>query len=226
MERAESMRSFIQEIIDSYETRITAVGMLIDATHEMLQRFRDRRVEMSTELKEKLASSESLRHRDFDCMMQGVYLSQEEREKQIKHTLKDFLQERRQMAVQLKMLFADSRDKKVKEEKGRMEDFRAFFSEIKARHDAREREVTEMLQGFHQEQENLSRGLKGLIAKGESVRIKDVKEMLKRFHREDSEWQKCFVSPSKRNYEKKGKSEKLYEPLTKRRKYKCRTLMQ
>lgn len=177
----ESMKKLVREIIDSYEARVTAVGKIIDTTHELIETYREKRFELSAELKDKLARSESLRRKDFDRMMQEVYRSREEKEKQVKQLLKNFLRERSEMAEQLKTLLEDIEHKGVIAKASKIEDFRMSFSEIKARHEDREREVTQMLRGFHREQESLSRELKNLLAKGESVRIKDVKSMLGNF---------------------------------------------
>jgi len=198
------MTSFIQEIIDSYEARVTAVGTLIDTTHEMIEEFHNKREEISTELKEKLANCESFRHKDFDCMMQGIQLSQKEREELVRHKLKDFVHEQREFAYQLKVLV---KERSIENEKKRMEDFKAFFSEIKVKSEDREKEVSEMLQRFRLEQEDLSQELNKLLAKGESIRIKDVKAMLNNFQKENSEmkitWQELSKTmKNKRNQNK------------------------
>ena len=198
------MTSFIQEIIDSYEARVTAVGTLIDTTHEMIEEFRNKREEISTELKEKLANCESLRHKDFDCMMQGIQLSQKEREELVRHKLKDFVHEQKEFAYQLKVLV---KERSIENENKRMEDFRTFFTEIKSRREDREKDVSEMLQRFRLEQEDLSQELNKLLAKGESIRIKDVKAMLNNFQKENSEkkidWQELSKTmKNKRNQNK------------------------
>ena len=76
MNNAEDMRKLTEEIVSSYESRISAVCTIIDNTHQMLDDFREKRSAMSTQLRETLAKEDSLRKKDFDIMMKEILESQ------------------------------------------------------------------------------------------------------------------------------------------------------
>ena len=67
---ADDMKRLAKEIVSSYESRISEVGIIIDNTHRILEDFKTKRNEMSNQLKEILAKEESLRKKDFDSMME------------------------------------------------------------------------------------------------------------------------------------------------------------
>ena len=70
---AEDMKRVAQDIVSSYQSRVSTVATIIDNTHQILEDFKTRRNEMSNHLKETLAKEESLRKKDFDNMMKDVF---------------------------------------------------------------------------------------------------------------------------------------------------------
>lgn len=169
---AENMKRLAQEIVLSYESRISTVGMIIDDTHQLLEDFKTKRNEMSTKLKETLAREGSLRKKDFDNMMKDILSRQDEREKEVKDFLKTFLEEQKEMAETIKKNLADG-------EKVRIDDFKKMLQDIQARQRARENEVSAKLKEFQNEYKEMSESVHSLLYKGEAIRIKDFKEMVK-----------------------------------------------
>jgi len=169
---ADEMKRVAQEIASSYESRISEVGIIIDNTHRVLQDFKTKRNEMSTELKETLAREGSLRKKDFDNMMKDILSRQDEREKEVKDFLKTFLEEQKEMAETIKKNLADG-------EKVRIDDFKKMLQDIQARQRARENEVSAKLKEFQKEYKEMAESLYSLLHKGEAIRIKDFKEMVK-----------------------------------------------
>ena len=55
---AEQMRNLAQDIIASYDDRISAVETMVDGTHNLLADFRRKNDEMSSQLRETLARGE------------------------------------------------------------------------------------------------------------------------------------------------------------------------
>ncbi len=168
----EDMRILAQEIVSSYESRISTIGVIIDNTHQILEEFKTKRNEMSSDLKETLAKEESLRKKDFDNMMKDILSSQDGREKEVRDLLKTFLAEQKEIAETIKKNLAEG-------EKVRINDFKKMLQDIQARQKAGENEVSMMLKEFQGEHKEMAESLRSLLDKGEAIRIKDFKEMLK-----------------------------------------------
>ena len=172
MGSAKDMKRVAQQIVLSYESRISTVGMIIDDTHQLLEDFKTKRNEMSTKLKETLAKEGSLRKKDFDSMMEEILSHQEEREKEAKDFLKTFLEEQKEMAETIKKNLADG-------EKVRIDDFKKMLQDIQARQKVREDEVSMRLKEFQIEHKEMASSLRSLLNRGEAIRIKDFKETTK-----------------------------------------------
>jgi len=169
---AEDMKRVAEEIVSSYESRISTVASVVDNTHQLLNDFKIKRNEMSNQLKETLAKGESLRKKDFDRMMEDILSHQEEREKQVKELLKRFFEERKETAQLI--------NKNLREREGiRIEDFKKILADIQAKQKAREEEVSRRLKEFQEEYREMAESLRSLLNKGESIRIKDFKDMVR-----------------------------------------------
>ncbi|MCJ7508285.1 MAG: hypothetical protein MUO85_06085, partial [candidate division Zixibacteria bacterium] len=159
------MRNSVQDLVASYQTRVDAIGTIIDNTYQVLEDFKDKRAKLSDELKEVLAKRQSLRKKDFDRMMNGILLNQEGKEKEIKQSLKDFLKEQKKGAGELKDALT----------KGEAERMRKAQVEI-------EKGIVEikgLLKNFCEQQKKLTEKLKELLTKGNDLKIKDFKDMIR-----------------------------------------------
>lgn len=170
---AEELKRVAEEIVSSYQSRISTVAMIIDNTHQLLEDFKNKRNEMSEHLKETLARGESLRKKDFDNMMKDILSHQDEREKQVRDLLKTFFEEQKEIAQVIKRNLAEG------EEKVRISDFKKMLEDIQARQKARENEVSVMLKEFQTEYKEMAESLRSLLDKREAIRIKEFKAMLK-----------------------------------------------
>ena len=103
------MWDITQDVIASYETRVAAVGRIIEDTYQMLERFRDEREQLNSGLKEVLANGESLRRKDFDAMMGRVLLAQREGEQDVKERLRVFLDDQKHMVSEVREVMAQTR---------------------------------------------------------------------------------------------------------------------
>lgn len=124
-----------RDIVVSCDARVKAVGEIIEDTHRMMSDFKGKREDMSKELKEHLAKSESLRKKDFDSMMADMVLKQSEREEQVRKMLADFRKEEEAVAEKLKNLLQ-------KGENIRISDFKKMMTEIKREQDKRVKETS------------------------------------------------------------------------------------
>lgn len=188
MQLVEDMKNIVENIISSYETRVQSISSIFDTTHQLLEGFQDSFLDMrqereglKLELRENLAKVESLRKKDFDNMMQGILSGQDEREKEVKHLLKNYLNEQKKMAYALRDNLSKVKDALAKGEAGRIKEFQEMIKKILGKQDERKEEVTSQLKDFQKEQKVLAERLKELLAKGSQLRIKDLKSMLKEF---------------------------------------------
>jgi hypothetical protein len=183
------MKNIVDNIVSSYETRIQSIGALFDTTHQVLQGFhdslldtREERGKLNGELRENLAKNKSLRRKDFDNMMQGIILTQDEREKEVRKLLNSYLIEQKEMAGALRKNLEKFKNSLEKGEARRVKEFQEMIKEILVKQEERKDEVTRRLKEFKKEQIMLTSRLKELLAKGKELRIRDFKSMLKEFN--------------------------------------------
>lgn len=169
---AEDMRVLVQNIIDSYEMRVKTVGRLVKQANELLKSFHAEQEELASKLRDNLAKGECLRKKDFDLMMEGIRAQRKKREKEAAEVLEKFQREEEEMIAELRKIITSG-------ERTRLEEFKTMKESILARQKEREERVREVLRNFHLEQEELGAGLRRLLSKNESVRIRDFKAMIK-----------------------------------------------
>jgi len=173
---ADDMKKLTKEVVFSYESRISEVGIIIDNTYRILEEFKTKRNEMRDQLKESLAKEGSLRKKDFDIMMKETLSRQDEREKQVKDLLRNFLEEQKEVAQTIKKNLAENL---VEDEKVRIDDFKKMLQDIQTSQKVGENEVNMMLKEFQKEHKEMVESLRTFLDKGEAIRIKDFKEMIK-----------------------------------------------
>jgi hypothetical protein len=189
MSIAEEMKDIVDNIFASYEARSRSIGSLFDTTHQILEGFqssffeaRKERENINAQLRESLTENESLRRKDFDQMMQGILSVQEDRENHVREELNRYLVEQGEMVHMLGESLAAFKDTIAGGESQRIKEFKSLIQEIIARQDERKNEVTFKLKEFQKQQQELTRTLRDLLAKGRELRIKDFKQMLGEFH--------------------------------------------
>jgi len=163
------MGRLVAGLVASYEAGVQAVEAVVEAADRMLEPWRQEREKVSATLREALAKSASLRRKDFDAMMRGILLSQEEREREVKEVMKAYLKEQKEAAEALKAAL-DSGDP------GRL---RAALGELQAWQREKEEEIRKAIASFQREQEEVASAFKELLARG-SIRVKDLKAALER----------------------------------------------
>ena len=179
MSIVEDMRKLTEEIVSSYEERISSVGTIIDNTHRMLDEFRSQRNTMSVQLKDKLSHEETLRKKDFDAMMSDILASQEKREKEIRNLLKTYLEEQKAAAGIIRTNMKKHSAAKDKNEENVVGNFRTVLHDIQDSKQSREKEVYQLLNDFREEHKATAHAMRELLRKGEAIRVHDLKMMLK-----------------------------------------------
>ena len=136
----DDLKNLAKDIIASYDARAKIVGEIVEDTHQMLDGFRKNREEMSDNLREVLAKSESLRKKDFSAMMQDILLTQQKREENVKKMLADFREEEARVAERLRELLKRG-------EKLRLADFKKTLVRIRKDQTGREANTGEQVRG-------------------------------------------------------------------------------
>jgi len=177
------MKCLAVSIIDSYEMRVSTVGMLMTQANNLLKSFQIELEEMITQLRDNLARSESLRKKDFDIMIRVVVDRRREIEQEAEDRFNEFQQEESEMIGRFRRLVSGERLFAA-------EDMETLREDIIIRQKARERKIINGLKQFQIAQEELRFGLKTLLLKGDGVRIKDLKRMLRTIQAHQ-----CFGEP-------------------------------
>ena len=164
------IKPIVNNILDSYETRVEVVGKVMKETTALLKRLSREQAEMALKLRETLAKKESLRKRDFDYVLEDIVLRNLDKEKKVNEVLENFQKEEEDLVARLRNVLTGR-------EKIKLSDFRLLSKETLDRLDRREKEVSGVLKGFHIEQEELAAGLRRLVEKGDQVRTKDFRAM-------------------------------------------------
>jgi hypothetical protein len=188
MNNIEEMRKLTEEIVSSYESRISAVCTIVDNTHQLLDDFSEKRSGMSMQLKETLAHGKSLRKKDFDSMMKDILGPQETMENETRNLLKTYLDEQKEAARIIRENLEKHKEGGVKGEADGIEDFRKVITDIQASQKTREKEVREMLASFRNDHKMLAESLRSLLEKGTAIRIRDVKIMLENIRSKRMQW--------------------------------------
>lgn len=129
------LKDLARDIVASYDTRVRVVGGIIDDTHKMMADFRGKREDMSKDLREALATRESLRKKDFDRMMEVVVMQQNKREGEVKKMLEDFRKEEETVAEKLRNLLKKGEDL-------RLCDFKKMMADIRQAQEVRTKETS------------------------------------------------------------------------------------
>ena len=188
MANALNLKHVAEEIISSYEERLQSINSIFDNTQTVLGEFQESfsntnhgRETLKVQLRDTLAKNESLRKKDFDIMMNAILLSQDDREREVRGLLSNYLAQQREMTRQLKENLGNFKDGLNKDNTDRINESHGMLKDILRKQEERKAEVTARLKMFQKEQGELSHTLGELLSKGNELRIRDLKTMLRQF---------------------------------------------
>lgn len=179
LETAAEMGRLIAGLVTSYEAGVQAVEAVVEAADGMPGPWKREWEEVCSTLREALAKGASLRRKDFDAMIRGILLRQEEREGEVKEVMKTYLKEQKEAASALKAALESG-------DPGRL---RAALGKLQAWQKTRGEEVRRAITSFQREQEELASAFKGLLAKG-SIRARDLKAALEQIQTRRGAWER------------------------------------
>jgi len=181
----------LEDVISSYEMRIQSIETLFDATCQVFEGFQDsvvntrlERDKINDQLRENLARHESLRRRDFDCMMNSVFAHMDQSEQDIRSLAKRYLNDQSELVHQLREELTSFTQALVRGQGPEVEVWHAHITEILSKQDENKVEVTAELNELQQGQQQTSKMIKDLLDKGEALRLRDFKTMLCEFKKQ------------------------------------------
>lgn len=181
----EDREGVVEELVFSYGTMVQNAADAFNTTYQILQDSildtKQEKERVGVQLRESLASNKSLRKKDFDNMMQGIFSIQDEGEKEAKNLVHDYLCEQKEMSRNLREGLRRFQNSFAKGEIKKVKEFQGLSKEILDKQEKRKQEVTSKLKDFQEEQQEITIKLNELLAKGRDLRIKDIKSMLKEF---------------------------------------------
>lgn len=145
-------RNPVQNLIDSYEARVDELRAIIDNTYQALNNSKAKRADLNVELKEPLTNK----------IINGIFLNQEKKEKEVKQNLKNFLEKQKKETNELKDALTKGEVERMRKAQIGIEN---GIAEIKG-----------LLKGFYGQQRELSEELRELLTRGKD--LVDLKDMV------------------------------------------------
>ncbi len=191
MSLAAEKETVLDSIISSYEARIRSIEAFFDTTGHIFQDFQDsllntraEREKINSQLKESLAKNGSLRKKDFDRMMSIISTHLDQSELEVRQLSQKYLNEQTKLVQQLRQGLRNFKDALTEGQAEKIKELQTLIKEILSKQDESRNEVTSKLKEFQQGQQQTSKMLRDLLAKGEKLRIRDFKAMLAEFEKQ------------------------------------------
>lgn len=154
-----------------YESRVRSVENMAALIRGNLENLTSTRYGLEKEIKDSFASNESVRRKDFDCLINELFGGQDERQRQIGLLFRTYLKKQKEAATLIKKILSG-------EEPGGAGDFEKTLMHIHLAHRELEIEICELLKMFQNEQAEDFNSLRDLLNK-QGRRFPEFKEMLK-----------------------------------------------
>src|SRR3989338_3166333 len=94
----------LMETLSQFDSKILEVTKVVESSYQVFEELKKEWNLAAFELRENLAKSSSLRKKDFDFLVQGVFDFQEKREKEIRDKLYQYLDNQKEFSQSLKKL--------------------------------------------------------------------------------------------------------------------------
>ncbi len=184
-EVAIDLKKTMENVLASYEAGVESLSSMFEASRLLVDNLPDSLLEdkkekekINNRLRDLLAKNGNLRKKDFDNMMDGVLSFQEESGEEVKALTKEYFNEERSAALELRKTLGQFKDALAKGEVNKIKDVQSALKKLFGKQDKRKLEIVSRLKEFKSEQKEIPRQLRELLAKGEDLRIRDFKSML------------------------------------------------
>ncbi len=183
----EEVGGIVDEVLSVYEESVGAVEQIIATPYRFVEleeeifNTRKEREQISVTLKVLLANNDSLRKKDFDCMMDRIFDAQEKRESEVRCMLRSYFDGQKEMASVLREKLRVFRANLGGENQELIRQFRAFADNLFQEREQRKKYVEGKLHEYNQSQQEIAGALKKLLEKGKELRFRDLKNLLTEF---------------------------------------------
>ncbi len=183
----EEVGEIVDEVLSVYEESVGTVEQIVSTPYrfveleEQIFSTRKESEQIFVTLKELLANNDSLRKKDFDCMMRRILDAQEKRASEVRDMLRSYFDGQREMASVLReklQLFRADLEGGNQEFIGQ---FRAFADNLFQEREQRKRYVEGKLHEYSRSQQEMAEALGRLLEKGKELRVRDLKGLLAEF---------------------------------------------
>ena len=164
------VRAF-ENLIKGYEERVNTIAYMTQAADLLAQLGREQDA-MIAQLGDILAARRSFRHKDFDEIISRVVAKRRERLAALPGLIEEFQCTEQVLVGKLRRLLMGNA---VDAGRGWPE----LKKEMLSLQRIKERNISRTLKRVHIEQEELYRALKGLLSKGEKIRIADLRAVVR-----------------------------------------------
>ncbi|MDA8157310.1 MAG: hypothetical protein M0Z52_12805 [Actinomycetota bacterium] len=154
-----------------YESRVRSVDRMAGLIRAGLENLTLARNCINENLREYLCATESMRRRDFNCLIKKVFASQDLRQQHIGLLFKTYLEKQTEAAAFIKKILSG-------EEPGGPAKLEKIILQVHLSHREREMEICELLKDFQNEQADCMRALHRLLNKP-GRKLPEFREMLK-----------------------------------------------
>ena len=183
----EEIGGIVDEVLTVYEESVGTVEQITSAPYqfiglgEELFNARKEREQIFMTLKVLLANNDSLRKKDFDCMMNRILDAQEKRESEVRCMLRSYFDGQKKMASVLREKLRVFRAGLGGENQEFVRQFRIFADNLSQEGEQRKRYVEGKLHEYNQSQQEIADALRKLLDKGKELRVHDLKNLLVEF---------------------------------------------
>ncbi len=183
----EEVGVIVDEVLSVYEESVGTVEQIVAAPYrfmeleEQLFGTRKERGDIFVTLKELLANNDSLRKKDFDCMMSRILDAQEKREAEVRQMLRSYFDDQKEMASVLREKLRAFRTTLGEENQEFIKQFRVFADDLFQEREQRKKYVEGKLREYNQAQQEMAGALRRLLDKGKELRVRDLKNLLTEF---------------------------------------------
>ena len=161
-----------EALIKGYEERVTIVTQYMVQAADLLAQLRSEQDAMIAQLRDNLAERRSYRRKDFDAVVGRLVSGRRQRLESLPRLIEDFRGQGHAVVGKLREFLTGNAAEVARA-------WPELKNEMLSLQRMRERNISRALKRVHIEQEELCRGLKGLLAKGERVRIADLKGVVR-----------------------------------------------
>ncbi len=183
----EEVGGIVDEVLAVYEESVGTVEQIVSAPYRFIEleeeifNTRKESGQIFVTLKELLANNDSLRKKDFDCMMNRIFDAQEKRESEVRDMLRSYFDGQREMASVLREKLQVFRATLGGGNQEFIRQFRAFADNLFQEREQRKRYVEGKLHEYNQSQQEMAGALRKLLEKGKELRVRDLKNLLTEF---------------------------------------------